>query len=116
MFPGLGCLMGLSPLQPTAANRASDRTVRIGATPSAATPATGSATAEQAAAMGNAWVGEGAALASDGKTMVSADGLRQYRPPSYKPNLGRVQANLEGRSEAKGAWQSNAHVDIAEKK
>ena len=76
----------------------------------------GSATAEQAAAMGNAWVGEGAALASEGKTMVSADGLRQYRPPSHKPNLGRVQANLEGRSEAKGAWQSNAHVDIAEKK
>jgi len=72
----------------------------------------GSATSEQAGAMGRAWVGEGAKLASDGRTMVSQDGLRQYRPPSTKPRLGRIQANLEGRNAPKGEWQSNAHVDI----
>ncbi len=75
----------------------------------------GSATVEQAEAMGRAWVGEGATLASDGKTLTSANGLRQYRPPSYKPKLGRHQANLEGRSEPAGQWQSNAHVDITDK-
>ncbi len=74
----------------------------------------GAATAEQVEVMGRAWVGEGATVASDGSTLLSADRLRQYRPPSYKPRLGRVQANLDGRSEASGAWQSNAHVDVTE--
>ena len=49
--------------------------------------------------MGRAWVGDGATVRSDGKTMISRDGLRQYRPPSYKPRLGRFQANLEARNE-----------------
>lgn len=72
----------------------------------------GSATMEQAQAAGKAWVGEGATLASDGKTLVSADKLRQYRPPTFKPDLGRVQANLEWRPRPAGEWQGNAHVDI----
>lgn len=62
--------------------------------------------------MGRAWVGEGATLASDGKTLVSANGLRQYRPASYKPNRGYEQANLEWRLKPEGQWQGNAHLDI----
>jgi len=76
----------------------------------------GSATVEQANALGRAWVGEGATLASDGKTLVSANGLRQYRPPSLKPNsplaVTGTQANLEGRAVNSGKWTSNAHIDI----
>jgi hypothetical protein len=43
----------------------------------------GAATAEQAEALGKAWVGEGATAASDGVTLLSADKLRQYRPPGF---------------------------------
>ena len=32
--------------------------------------------------------------------------------PSYKPKLGITQANFEMRNAAKGAWQSNGHLDI----
>ena len=54
-------------------------------------------------------MGEGATVASDGKTLISADGLRQYRPPSFKPNLGKVQANFEnGRQTA--IWTSSEHM------
>src|SRR5258708_7026397 len=55
----------------------------------------GSAAQEQAVAAGRGWVGDNATLASDGKTWVSQDGLRQFRPPSYKPNLDQWQANFE---------------------
>jgi hypothetical protein len=72
----------------------------------------GSGTAEQAGAMGKAWVGEGYKVASDGKTLVSSDGLRQFRPPSFKSNLGKTQANLERGFEPMGQWQGNAHLDI----
>jgi hypothetical protein len=54
--------------------------------------------------IGKAWVGEDFRLASDGKTMISSDGLRQYRPPSFKPNLPAqyggpgYQANFEWRT------------------
>jgi RHS repeat-associated protein len=72
----------------------------------------GEATADQANAAGRAWVGEGYTVASDGKTLVSRDQLRQYRPPSYKPKLGREQANLESREVPRGQWQSNGHIDI----
>jgi hypothetical protein len=72
----------------------------------------GAADAETAVKLGESWVGEGATLASDGKTLLSADKLRQFRPPSWKPNLGRVQANFEQRLEAAGRWLSNGHLDI----
>ena len=72
----------------------------------------GRVTQEQAEALGRGWVGEGYTIASDGKTLVSADGLRQYRPPSLKPRLHRMQANLEWRNTTQGAWQGNAHLDI----
>jgi filamentous hemagglutinin len=58
------------------------------------------------------WVGNGAKVASDGKTLVSADGLRQYRPPEFKPNLGKVQANFEARQQSFGQWLSNGHLDV----
>jgi len=46
----------------------------------------GSASSADAARLGNAWVGNGSRVASDGRTLVSADGLRTFRPPSAKPN------------------------------
>ncbi len=68
------------------------------------------ATAEN---LGRAWVGDGASVASDGKTLVSSDGLRQFRPPSWKPYLGRFQANFERRLIPQGPWSGNGHLDIS---
>jgi filamentous hemagglutinin len=75
----------------------------------------GSATAEDANALGKAWVGDDATLSSDGRALISKNGLRQYRFPSYKPKLGKTQANLEQRGPGSTQWTSNAHIDILEK-
>jgi RHS repeat-associated protein len=72
----------------------------------------GAATRQEAQLMGEAWVGPGHKVASDGKTLISADGLRQYRPPSNKPKLGKEQANFEWRSTPGGRWTGNGHLDI----
>lgn len=74
----------------------------------------GSATASEANGLGRDWVGEGYTVASDGKTLVSADGLRQFRPPSFKPNLGIQQANFERRfsGQLSQGWQGNGHLNI----
>jgi hypothetical protein len=72
----------------------------------------GSATADRAVAVGEAWVGPGARLASDGKTLLSADGLRQFRPPSWKPRQNMTQANFERRLVPEGLWSGNGHLDI----
>lgn len=72
----------------------------------------GSATRGQANAAGESWVGPGARLASDGKTRISMDKLRQYRPPSFKNRTGFFQANFESRPLPKGAWPNNGHLDI----
>lgn len=76
----------------------------------------GEATAEQAAEMGKAWVGDGARLSKDGSTWVSKDGLRTYRSPSAKPNselaTTGVQANFERKLKPGGRPISNAHLDI----
>ena len=64
---------------------------------------------------GRAWVGRNYRMASDGKTLLSEDGLRQYRPPSYKPTLEKTQANFEQRWERSGQWQSNGHLDITDR-
>jgi hypothetical protein len=80
----------------------------------------GSATQDEAGMMGSAWVGSDYTLASDGKTMISSDGLRQYRPPSFKPNRPAqfggpgYQANLEWRGVPKGPWQADVHIDISD--
>jgi hypothetical protein len=72
----------------------------------------GSADAATADRLGEAWVGPGARLATDGKTLVSRDGLRTYRPPSYKPKLGKTQANFERKVMARGRPVANGHLDI----
>jgi len=61
---------------------------------------------------GRSWVGDGFKIASDGKTMISANGLRQFSPPSFKPKLGKTQANFEWRNVNQGQWQGNGHLDI----
>lgn len=75
----------------------------------------GRGTAAEADVAGRAWVGEDATVASDGSTLGSKDGLRQYRPPSYKPNLGRYQANFESRPQGTREWQSNGHFDVEDR-
>lgn len=70
------------------------------------------ATAKEA---GTAWVGPGYRTARGGKLLISADGLRQFRMPSYKPQLGFWQANFEERLVPKGQWQSNGHLDIVDR-
>lgn len=72
----------------------------------------GRASRMEAKVMGEAWVGPGYRVASDGKTLISADGLRQYRPPSNKPRLGKEQANFEWRTTPNGPWTGNGHLDI----
>ena len=72
----------------------------------------GTTTGVEADAIGRAWVDDGYTVVSDGKTLVSLDRLRQYWPPSYKPRLGRYQANLEQRQSGQTQWYLNAHIDI----
>jgi len=72
----------------------------------------GSASAEVATKLGEAWVGKGFTIAGDGRTLISANGLRQFRPPSFKARLGRQQANFEQRFQPTGQWQGNGHLDI----
>lgn len=65
--------------------------------------------------MGEAWVGPGYRVTSRGY-YESADGLRQFRPPSAKPNsqfaTTGAQANFEQRSTPSGAWGANGHVNV----
>lgn len=79
-----------------------------------ATLGIGNATRSEAMELGHAWVGANYTTASDGKTLVSADGLRQFKTPSFKPRLGITQANLEWRNIARGQWQGNGHLDITD--
>ena len=74
----------------------------------------GNATRSEAIELGKAWVGSNYTTASDGRTLISADGLRQFRPPSFKPRLGITQANFEWRNIARGQWQGNGHLDITD--
>lgn len=72
----------------------------------------GEATRDEADALGKAWVGPGYRTASDGKTLISSDGLKIYRPPSFKPYQGKEQANFEWRISPGGKPTGNAHLDI----
>ena len=74
----------------------------------------GAATAEQTQALGQAWVGPSASWSSSGKAMVSQDLLRQWRSPTWKPNMSMYQSNLEWRNEPRGPWQGNGHIDVLE--
>jgi hypothetical protein len=73
----------------------------------------GSASADDANALGRIWVGEDFTTASDGRILISKDGLRQYRPPSYKPSVGGYQADFERRfpGQLSSGW-SDGHLDI----
>ena len=71
-------------------------------------------TEEQAAVAGRAWVGPNARLASDGKSWVSSDGLRVYRPPTYKPEMDMWQANFETKLVRGGRPISNGHLEIVD--
>jgi filamentous hemagglutinin len=62
--------------------------------------------------MGEAYVGPDYEISSDGTAWVSKDGLRQFRPPSYKPSLGKTQANFESRPTRGVRWPNNGHLDI----
>ena len=48
--------------------------------------------------------------------IISADGLRQYRPPAAKPNSDfattGVQANVQGHVSTDTTWASNGHLNI----
>ncbi|WP_063062112.1 hypothetical protein [Nocardia sienata] len=71
----------------------------------------------EADAAGLAWVGLEARPFPYGGTQgwVSADGLRQYRPPQRKSIERGVQANYESRSDTRRHWESNAHLEIEER-
>ncbi len=77
----------------------------------------GTATTKEADRMGKAWLGPGFRRHKkdkDGYKFVSADGLRQYRRPRYKPNTKKILANFESRPEPKGEYLTNAHLEIVE--
>lgn len=48
------------------------------------------------------------------KTLVSRDGLRAYRPPTFKPRLGKTQANFErwDPGQVNRTPIGNGHLDI----
>lgn len=72
----------------------------------------GTVTRAEADALGKAWVGVGYTTSQDGKVFISANGLRQYRPPTYKIKQRVIRANLEWRREPSGVWPNNGHLDI----
>ena len=75
----------------------------------------GEGTAEDAKRLGEAWVGRGAVPTSDGKGMKSSDGMRVYRPPTFKPQLNKMQANYQQNyvnAAGRTVELSNGHMDI----
>lgn len=73
----------------------------------------GSATKSEAVQLGMDWVGPNPSLSSSG-ALVSANGLRQWRPPTYKTARGTHQSNFEWRSEPSGPWVGNGHLEVPE--
>jgi hypothetical protein len=57
----------------------------------------GDATEMDTIMLGRSYVGPGARLSSDRKALVSKDGTRVFRFPTYKPQWGERQANFESR-------------------
>jgi hypothetical protein len=74
----------------------------------------GEGTLSQANRAGESWVGEGAHWSSGGKALISRDGLRQWRPPTYKPNWDNFQSNFQWRWEPNGEWQGNGHFTVTD--
>jgi RHS repeat-associated protein len=64
-------------------------------------------------ALGAEWVGPNADMSSDQTTsLISSDGLKEYRFPSSKGYSDNQVANFEWRSEPNGNWMSNGHLNI----
>ena len=77
----------------------------------------GSASRREADELGQAFVGPGFTRSRrEPGILLSRDGLRRYRPPSFKPELGRYQANLERRFEPgpRQRFNGNGHLDISD--
>jgi len=73
----------------------------------------GSASRREADTLGQDFVGPGFTRSKrDPRILISRDGLRQYRAPSFKPKLGRYQANFERRLKPGGGFGANGHLDI----
>ena len=77
----------------------------------------GSGTTEEVLSLGRAWVGSGARLSSNGKALISQNGLRRFRLPSYKPKWKNYQANFEEFIQAPGSADKliqirNGHLHI----
>ncbi len=72
----------------------------------------GSATRKEAIRLGKMWVGKGYRFMSDGKGLVSADGLKTFRFPTFKPKKGVVQANFEWKTIAGTKPVGNGHIKI----
>jgi RHS repeat-associated protein len=75
----------------------------------------GEATADVSDRLGKVWVGQEYHIASDGTTLISKDGLRQYRPPSVKNSpyaSTGVQSNFQWRNAGQTEWQGNGHLNI----
>lgn len=114
-----GSAIALAPLQ-VAAKTADDWLVISGMVRDAAKSkgnfGLGSGTASQATRAGESWVGDGYRVASDGKTLISRDGLRAFRPPSWKPNLGKYQANFEHwvEGQVRREPMGNGHFDVTD--
>ena len=70
----------------------------------------GTGTRAEAEAAGREWVGPKWRWSSDGRAMVSEDGLRIYRPPLAK-RIGVTQANFERKLLGQRSY-SNAHLLI----
>jgi RHS repeat-associated protein len=79
-----------------------------------------SATAAESNAMGEAFVGPGARPTGDGLGLISENGMRRYRFPTWKEGEQKVQSNFEWRSKPKGSWSGpgtgNAHLVVRDKK
>ena len=62
---------------------------------------------------GKAWVGKGYRVSSrDQSILISADGKRQFRAPTYKNGINKIQANFQSRKDSFGRWMNNGHMNI----
>jgi filamentous hemagglutinin len=68
--------------------------------------------ASTANALGSEWVGSDAYTTSDGSSLLSSDGLKEYRFPSTKGYSLDQVANFKWRSEPSGSWMSNGPLTV----
>ena len=72
----------------------------------------GAANRRQAEQAAERWIGQAGRDTSLKGGRISANGLRQYRAPSYKSKLGYRQANFESRQVPSGRWTNDSHLRI----